>query len=345
MATEIKIWQISQGKLVPVQDVSFHKNYDETELESWIAQDPAILGEDLLTIDRQRRIKGVGQFDLLCIDSAGRLVVVELKRDSTPREAVAQALDYASWLNGATEDQIALYAAEYLGRSLSEAFTEHFQQDEMPELACQQHRIILVAPRLDAPAERIINYLATRYGIDINAVFFKYARLDSGDEVLVRSVLVAEEVIKERREHTAPSYPSWDAALAVLTNNALADFFRRHLATDINNNLKFLDLHFSIAGKRRFTVKLKPPKDCAAGIQRGRFNGDLDFWKNRLSSPDSVRPGAKIKGGDIVRFALSTNQDFSAFEKAVNQELQTASWTFAEPVEVLSTSTSGGSAA
>ncbi len=32
----------------------------------------------------------------------------------------------------------------------------------------------------------------------VNAVFFKYARLSSGDEILARSVLVAEEVGKVR---------------------------------------------------------------------------------------------------------------------------------------------------
>jgi RecB family endonuclease NucS len=72
-------------------------------LEEWICRNPELLGDRLLVIDRQRNISGVGQLDLLAIDEAGTLVVIELKRDRTPREAVAQVLDYASWLDSATE--------------------------------------------------------------------------------------------------------------------------------------------------------------------------------------------------------------------------------------------------
>jgi len=39
----------------------------------------------------------------------------------------------------------------------------------------ENHRILLVAARLDASAERIINYLSMRHGIDINAASMKMA--------------------------------------------------------------------------------------------------------------------------------------------------------------------------
>jgi hypothetical protein len=202
MATEIKIWQISQkeGLLVPVDDSFMEAHHLEEDLESWIEKDPSILGDDVLVIDRQLPIEGVGRLDLLCVDAAGTFVVVELKRDLTPREAVAQALDYASWLDGASEPEIETIlerAEEKLGKPLEEAFTDHFQT-EMPELVAQNHRIILAAPRLDAAAERIIAYLANRYAVQINAVFFKYARLANGEEILARSILVPDELKKER---------------------------------------------------------------------------------------------------------------------------------------------------
>jgi hypothetical protein len=220
MATEIQVWQISPGTLVPIPDIPLEATYVEAELESWIARNPKILGDDLLVIDRQRSVEGVGKLDLLCIDRTGTLVVVELKRDSTAREAVAQALDYASWLNSATADQIQSFADEYLaktaevshsgdplgpGYNLKRAFTEYFQCDELPEIICRNHRIILAAPRLNASAERIINYLATRYNVAINAVFFKYVRLGSGEEILARSVLVAEKVVRDRPSPPPPT--------------------------------------------------------------------------------------------------------------------------------------------
>ena len=54
---------------------------------------------DLLIIGRQVRTQFGGRIDLLAIDPEGDLLIIELKKDRTPREIVAQVLDYASWVN------------------------------------------------------------------------------------------------------------------------------------------------------------------------------------------------------------------------------------------------------
>ncbi len=92
MPTLIKVWEVKGKKLVSVEDVSLADTHHETELEDWIASDPGILGENLLVISRQLDMSQVGRLDLLCMNSKGKLVLVELKRDLSPREAVAQAL-------------------------------------------------------------------------------------------------------------------------------------------------------------------------------------------------------------------------------------------------------------
>ncbi len=198
MATEMKIWRVSDNKkLEAVPDAGFELSHLEEDLESWIAASPDILGEELLVVARQYNTP-VGRLDLLCVDSDGVPVIVELKRDSTPREAVAQALDYASWLDSLSVEEFKELAAQYLGKPLNEALSEVFLEEaiDLSAIDCQKHRIILVAPKLDAAAERIITYLAGRHRIAINAVFFKYAKVGS-EEILVRSVLVAEDVRKE----------------------------------------------------------------------------------------------------------------------------------------------------
>lgn len=102
-------------------------------------------------------------------------------------------MDYASWLDGESPERITNSASAYLKRDLEDAFRDHFGQD-LSNLDTQDHRIILVAPKLDDSAERIINYLAKRDGVDINAVFFTYRKLADGKEVLIRSVLVPDYV-------------------------------------------------------------------------------------------------------------------------------------------------------
>ena len=101
--TEIKAWDVSGSEPLALNEDE-DKVLLEQELETWITRSSAILGDDLLVIDRQRSIEGVGRLDLLCLDADGQFVIVELKRDLAPRVAVAQALDYAAWINSVSLD-------------------------------------------------------------------------------------------------------------------------------------------------------------------------------------------------------------------------------------------------
>ena len=196
MGTEIKIWQISDNHIKAVEDAALASIHLESELEDWIVESPDILGDDLLIIAKQKYVGGVGQLDLLAIRSDGQLVIVELKRDKAPRAAVAQALDYASWLDKISETDLMEIAEDYLHSPLDDAFVDRFGKD-MPAISPQNHRILLVGSALDAGAERIINYLAQRHSVNLNAVFFRYAKLSSGQEILARSVLVAESALQK----------------------------------------------------------------------------------------------------------------------------------------------------
>ncbi len=206
MGTEIKVWQISDNHIKAVEDAALASERLESELENWIVQSPDILGEDLLIIAKQRNVQGVGRLDLLAIQPDGQLVIVELKRDKAPREAVAQALDYASWLDKLQEDELLGIAEDYLNGPLDEAFLDKFGKD-IPTISPHNHRILLVGPSLDASAERIINYLAQSHSVNFNAIFFRYAKLSTGQEILARSVLVAESVINPQPTRRKPTVP------------------------------------------------------------------------------------------------------------------------------------------
>jgi hypothetical protein len=220
MATTIRVWEIVGDDLKPAERDSLAASHVEAELETWIAKNPELLGDKLLIIDRQRDIPGVGRLDLLGIDNSGTLVVVELKRDLSSREAVAQALDYASWLDSESPETIRAHAEQFLDGSLDDAFSAMFGQ-ALPELSCQNHKILLVAARLDASAERIINYLSERHGVDFNAAFFAYSKLSDGKEVLARTMLVADDVRPQARQKKQPP-PSVDSLLTMAAErNAL----------------------------------------------------------------------------------------------------------------------------
>jgi hypothetical protein len=60
-----------------------------------------------MLIGRQEQTGLGGRVDLLAIEPDGSLVLIELKRERTPREIIAQALDYASWVERLESEEIA----------------------------------------------------------------------------------------------------------------------------------------------------------------------------------------------------------------------------------------------
>jgi hypothetical protein len=96
-----------------------------------------------------------------------------LKRDRTPREVVAQALDYACWLEKLEPDEIAaIYRRFAPGRSLAEDFKQFFHLELDEETFNASHQIIIVASSLDDSTERIVRYLSEK-DIPINVLFFQ----------------------------------------------------------------------------------------------------------------------------------------------------------------------------
>lgn len=155
----------------------------EQQLEEMIIRSPDILSSEWMLIGRQEQTGQGGRIDLLAIAPDASLVLIELKRDRTPREIVAQALDYASWVEQLTTDRIAqIYQRYAKGGNLDEAFKKHFGAELDDETLNQSHQIILVASALDDSTERIINYLNAR-DIAINAIFFQV--FQHGDEKLL----------------------------------------------------------------------------------------------------------------------------------------------------------------
>src|SRR5215813_10856871 len=79
----------------------------EQQLEDMIIAASEMLSAEWLLIGRQEQTGYGGRVDLLAIAPDASLVLIELKRNRTPREIVAQALDYASWVEKLTADRIA----------------------------------------------------------------------------------------------------------------------------------------------------------------------------------------------------------------------------------------------
>lgn len=185
MAIQHAIWKVG------TQPVSLSNATLENEqlLEDMIVAAPQILSNEWMLIGKQEQTGMGGRIDLLAIAPDASIVLIELKRNRTPREIVAQALDYASWVDQLTSDKLVqIYHRFSDGKTLGDAFKEKFGIELNEENLNASHQIIIVAAELDATTERIIKYLNDR-DIAINVMFFQVFQYGN-DQLLSRAWLI-----------------------------------------------------------------------------------------------------------------------------------------------------------
>lgn len=179
------IWRVGQNP-APLSETQIAS---EALLEDMIVAEPAILSPEWMIIGRQEDTGHGGRIDLLALAPDGSVILIELKRGKTPREVVAQAIDYAAWAEKLDAQALAqIYARFSGGGSLSSAFQARFGQPLDEESLNQSHQIVIVAAELDASSERIVGYLNAR-DIPINVMCFQVFESGAG-QLLSRAWLL-----------------------------------------------------------------------------------------------------------------------------------------------------------
>lgn len=176
MPIQLNLWRVGPTPTA----ISEGQLPSEALLEEMIVTAPDILSREWMIVGRQEDTGLGGRIDLLALAPDGSLILIELKRGRTPREVVAQALDYASWAEGLDAQDIArIYSRFSGGKSLDEAFAVRFGHSLDGDTLNQGHQIVIVASSLDPSSERIVGYL-NRRDIPINVLQFQVFETGSG---------------------------------------------------------------------------------------------------------------------------------------------------------------------
>jgi RecB family endonuclease NucS len=139
MPFQMTLWHVQGNAL---SEVSKSKLSSESRLAEWLANDISLLMLDLLVIGKEVSTINRGRIDLLAIDRRGDLLIIELKRDRTPRDIIAQVLDYASWVRDIDYDRVNEITHDYLGKELPDAFREYFDEP-LPETINSAHSMVI----------------------------------------------------------------------------------------------------------------------------------------------------------------------------------------------------------
>src|SRR5208282_1659118 len=120
MGTEIKTWQIIDGKLVPIDTTLKTEGRTEPyDLQPWLESNPEIIGSDIMILGSQVPTRS-GRIDLLGIDKSGNIAIIEIKRSELPRESLAQAIDYASDVAEWTVEELGEVCSGYISKTLQD---------------------------------------------------------------------------------------------------------------------------------------------------------------------------------------------------------------------------------
>lgn len=186
-------------KLSPTDYVS------EDELQKLISESPEILMYDnepmIALVQREVSLGDAGYLDILLIDSEGRPTAVEVKlvrNSEIRRQVVGQIFDYVSALTQSTVDELDQKVGHRLYEAIRSFSTESgddvgFEsrwQSCGTNLRAGQVRVVVAVDNAPEELVRIVRFINDHSDLDVRLVSIKKYVTDSGEVILVPSLLV-----------------------------------------------------------------------------------------------------------------------------------------------------------
>jgi len=196
------------GKLIPYKEHDFKDSNRETDLEVLLENNPEYFFEEskILIIGRQVTTNLNSLIDLFGIDNAGNTVVIELKRGKTPRETIAQLLEYASFIENLDYSQLNDIFQGYLGEesSLEDYHQQYFKNESDEKVSFNKStKLVIVAQSISREIRQTALFLRKK-GIDIYCMEFKYFETKAGEKIISSDFVVGEEEFIRQGVQSAP---------------------------------------------------------------------------------------------------------------------------------------------
>ncbi len=220
----------SDGKFVEYGQEPFQAEHTEKTLHDWLESNPEgiLKDKELLIIGREVLTDLGGYIDLLGVDRAGNVVVIELKRDKTPKTTIAQALGYAAFAERLDADQLENIFHEYeVGepRSLAECHRERFELDESDAITFNKDQRIVIVGQQITPEIRQTAFFLNSKGVSVTCVEFSFFQAEGQGRLLSQEIVVGEEFRRPDQVRSKPAaVVDEDAFLASCDENGRAVF-------------------------------------------------------------------------------------------------------------------------
>ena len=199
----MKLFTIEKdGKLKPYTERVFKNSNQEADLEVLLENNPEYFfeGSNVLIIGRQVTTNLNSFIDLLGIDKSGNIVVVELKRGKTPRETIAQILEYASFIERLDYSQLNEIFQDYSGEenNLDEYHQQYFKnQPDIKVSFNKSTRLIIISQEISREIQQTAQFLQNK-GVDIHCMQFKYFETSAGEKIITSDRTIGDESFFQR---------------------------------------------------------------------------------------------------------------------------------------------------
>lgn len=179
----------------------FETEHEESVLQKWLEANPDGILEDgrILIIGREVETDLGGFVDLLGLDRRGNVVVVELKRDRTPRDTIAQALEYAAYaerLDAAALEQILQAYERDESLSLADQHRNCFELEDAEAVAFNKDQRVVIVGQDVTPAVRQTAAFLGSKGVRVTCVEFTFFQTGQGRRLLSQRTVIGEKGAK-----------------------------------------------------------------------------------------------------------------------------------------------------
>lgn len=267
----------------------------EKDFENWLENSPNLLfeeeGETIIWIGRQVRISAedTGKYlDLLGIDSSGDVVVVELKKGRTPREVIAQILEYSAWIDSLNYEDLNEIAYNYnlsknqgLEKSLMQAYRDvFFPDDEATEEDIKiefnrSQKLFIVAEDVTPTIRRVASHLRIKYQMNIFCIEYKVQKTEQGDYFISTEKIGGFEELGVGRKKSITSSTRWNQPVKI--KNLVHEAVKNITDSSYDNTFSPADVYKLLVKEypeiNRSSVGCQVIQDCVNHTSRKHYPG------------------------------------------------------------------------
>lgn len=296
----MRLFQINDDEeFVEYEEQDFKGEHREQTLEKWLESNPDAIVEDgqLLIIGRQVTTNLGTSIDLLAVDREGNLAVIELKRDRTPRETLAQALEYAAFAASLDSKQLDTLYQTYTDDediSLSEAHRGFFELDEDEAVSFNKdQRIVIIGQDVTSQIRQTSNFLRQK-GLRVTCLEFKYFQGQTNEQLLSIDIVVGKEPMRAKSIKTSKQSSVTKEEFLAACDHIKRPVYEAILALEDNltyftNWVTGFSLYVNIRSKQVTLCFGRHPMSPKAGQMSTGFKSVLQYVEDGAKLVDSFR--------------------------------------------------------